>query len=119
MEARRKRSPEERAAIIAELRAPGAKVSAIARKHNVSASLLFRWRKQAGCVTANTGTSPERFVPVKLPAPKSAQLTDLVSHSQPSSRLIEIELIGGRRIRVEPSIDLGLLNRVAEALEGK
>ena len=117
MEARRKRSPEERAAIIAELRTPGAKVSAIARKHNVSASLLFRWRKQAGCVTANTGTSPERFVPVKLPAPMSAHRAAPGAHKEPG--LIEIELIGGRRIRVEPSIDVAVLKRVVEALEGK
>jgi len=32
--------------IVAELLAPGALVSAIARKHNVAVSLLFRWRKQ-------------------------------------------------------------------------
>ena len=107
VDARRRRSPEEKQAIVAELLTPGASVSAIARKHNVASSLLFRWRKQYA-----DGTPPSlakrSFVPVVV-APKIA----------PPSGQMEIELVGGRRIRIDSSIDPALLKRVVEALEGR
>jgi len=35
------------------------------------------------------------------------------------SGLIEIELVGGRRIRVDGTVDTGVLKRVIDALEGQ
>ncbi|WP_291696212.1 transposase [Bradyrhizobium sp.] len=41
-------SDEEKLAIVRETAQPGAKVSAVARKHGIVTGLLFRWRVQFG-----------------------------------------------------------------------
>ena len=46
-DARRRWSEEEKQAIVAEAAFPGANVSAIARRHGMKPSLLFRWRRKA------------------------------------------------------------------------
>ena len=45
---RRTFNDEQRRAIVAETQAPGATVSAVARKHGVVTSMVFRWRAQMG-----------------------------------------------------------------------
>jgi transposase-like protein len=45
---RRQFSDEEKRAMVAETQAPGATVSAVARRHGVVTSVLFRWRAQQG-----------------------------------------------------------------------
>ena len=115
MATRRRWTPAEKRSIMAELLVPGARASAIARKHGVSPSLLFRWRKQfadkAGC-----GASRQNFVPVMLPPPRPIETLAAPQASSPS---IEIELACGRRVKIGEGADLGFLKRVIEALEGK
>jgi len=106
MDARRRRSREEKRAIVAELLMPGASVSAIARKHNVASSLLFRWRKQHGDARAENTT--KSFVPVVVAVPKPV-----------TASAIEITLVNGRQIKVDQSVDPTVLKRVVEALEGR
>lgn len=45
---RRQFSDEEKRAMVMETEAPGATVSAVARRHGVATSMLFRWRAQQG-----------------------------------------------------------------------
>ena len=47
LERRRRWSDSEKARITEETFAPGAKVSEVARKHGVSRSLIFAWRREA------------------------------------------------------------------------
>ena len=116
MDARRRRSPEEKQAIVAELLVPGASVSVIARKHNVAASLLFRWRKHF--TDKPKPHSPgQSFVPIMLPAPQAVVGENCTA--QASAGKIEIELANGRRIRVDQSVDPLALKRVIDALEGQ
>jgi transposase len=115
MDARRQRSPEEKQAIIAELLAPGASVSAIARKHNVAASLLFRWRKQFS-EKSKPHSSGRDFVPVMLPAPQAAAAAPCAP--APLGK-IEIALTNGRCIWIDQGVDLTLLKRVIDVLEGQ
>jgi transposase-like protein len=69
-DARRRRTRAEKEAIVAELNASGDTVSAMARKHNIAASLLFRWRREMGAKNGAGKAKPDRsFVPVALPAP--------------------------------------------------
>ncbi|AYR24479.1 IS3 family transposase [Herbaspirillum rubrisubalbicans] len=53
-ERRRRRTPQEKIAIVQETLAPGASVSAVARRHGVNANQVFGWRKQyqEGSLTA-------------------------------------------------------------------
>ena len=44
VERRRRWTPEQKAALIAEVEAEGGHVSMVARRHGISASLLYNWR---------------------------------------------------------------------------
>jgi len=46
-ETRRKWSDAEKQAIVAAAAQPGANISAVARRHGIKPSLLFRWRRLA------------------------------------------------------------------------
>jgi transposase-like protein len=43
VERRRRWTPEQKAALIAEVEAEGGRVSMVARRHGISASLLYNW----------------------------------------------------------------------------
>ncbi len=103
-EPRRKTWPKEfKAAVIAETFAPGANVSAIARRHGVSLGLVHYWRKCArdGGFSGTTDDAP-RFIPVVPTQPGS-------------SGTITIEVYGVL-VRLEGAIDESNLGKVLSAL---
>jgi transposase len=61
-EPRRQWSDEEKARIVSESFAPGANISAVARRHGISGGLLHKWRGQARQAAA--ATAP--FIPIAL-----------------------------------------------------
>jgi transposase len=111
-ETRRRWSRAEKLAVVAET--AGASVSAVARKHGIASSLVFRWCRGLGgggkMLKPGDGTA---FIPVALPAPVVAPVTAAV----PGGGVIEIELVGGCRVRVDASVDLNALKRVITVLE--
>lgn len=107
---RRHWSRAEKLAIVEEaLRATN--VSAVARRHGIKPSLLFRWKKQYGTPAGGEASSPA-FVPVALPAPASP-----APPPPEHTGSIEIDLRTGRRVRVDAHIDLAVLKRIIEVLE--
>jgi transposase len=112
-ETRRKWTAVERKQIVAETEASS--VSSVARKHGVAASLVFRWRREAGIAgKKSAGKRASAFVPVALPA-----LTHAASVAGADRGLIEIELAGGRRLRVSGPVETEALRRVIAVLEGR
>lgn len=63
---RRTWSDEEKAAIVAESDRPGASISAVARRHGLSASQLFTWRRLARLAERHDDRTRVRFVPAML-----------------------------------------------------
>src|ERR1700730_13121278 len=65
VERRRRWSRQDKARIIEETLAPGARVSEVARRHGISASLVFTWRRQS---RANQEPAPvvPRFAAVRI-----------------------------------------------------
>ncbi|GBF26859.1 hypothetical protein MnTg02_01901 [bacterium MnTg02] len=109
VETRRRWSRAEKLAIVEEaLR--GTNVSAVARRHGIKPSLLFRWKKQYGAPAGGEAPSPA-FVPLALPAPASPAPPPEHTGS------IEIDLRTGRRVRVGTRVDLAALKRIIEVLE--
>jgi transposase len=133
-ETRRRWSREEKRAIVAEAMRPGASVSAVARRHGLHSSLLFRWRREyadAGGEVADAKPDTPTFVPIALPAPASGGPAQPESDGSvaPSSErephrpsqdgsAIEIDLRNGRRLRVAATVDTAALKRVIDILEG-
>lgn len=114
-ETRRVRSDDEKRAIIAEASTGYRNVSAVARRHGIKPSLLFRWKKQFSDGAVVQRAPAPSFVPVTvaLPSPQTKS-NERSCHSQ---NLIEIEIAGGRKLRVGADIDIGALKRIVAALE--
>lgn len=106
---RRAWSDEETSAILAAAAATTTTISAVARRHGVHASLLFRWRRAAERAKQQI---PPTFVPLALPAPTTPS-------PAAAAGLIEVELAGGHRVRVEPGADPALLRNVIATLLGR
>ncbi len=130
VERRRRWSEDEKARITQESFAAGAKVSDVARKHGVSRGLIFSWRKEARVDGFAVPAAP-RLVPVHVAAP-SPLPSGVVTHepvvqTPPQSArfigrksgLIEIDLGGGKRIRVDANVDADALGRVLDVLGRK
>ena len=117
---RRRWSEDEKQAIIGEALQPDVNVSAVARRHGIKPSLLFRWRK-----LAQREAKPEptpAFLPVSLTAPLKSGETSCKGCADDASAAdsrIEIELANGRRVRVGFGADLGALKRILDIVEGR
>src|SRR6266568_117442 len=88
----RKRWPEAvKRQIVAETRTPGASVSVVARRHDVNANQVFRWRRQ---YEVGASDRDGRLVPVRVQPMAAA-----------AGGAIEIELVSGARVRVSGAVD--------------
>jgi transposase len=131
-EKRRQYSVEEKLRVLSEARVPGACVSAVARRHGLRPSQVFKWRRLAalGVIGVPGASELPSFVAIEVaasegegfeaaPVSASAVLeTPRESVDAPPVRtgLIEIDLGCGRRVRVDRDVDLGALRRVLDAL---
>ena len=142
---RRCRSDAEKVRIVEETLAAGASVSVVARRHDVNANQVFKWRRQYGsgelvredvthqdvpCKTSGHGAG---LVPVgvigdggrvcSLAEPYTrlapAQQREPRSSARPTQRpgLIEFDLRGGSRIRMEAGVDAEVLQQVLALIE--
>jgi len=103
VERRRNWSDEEKLAILKETTAPGAVVSAVARRHGIGTGQLYTWRKQLlrGAMAG--------FVPVEL------------TSSSPSAKAGEpgrIEVRGrcGLTVLIDSEVDRAALKQVLDVL---
>jgi len=120
-ERRRRWSYDEKVRLVEETLQAGETVCGVARRHGVAHSLLFTWRRQARQGRLG-GDAVPALVPVEItpaPAPASISTSQLAS-SPPAPRarsgIIEIELGGGCRVRVDRDVDGEALQRVLELL---
>ena len=91
---KRRRWPEAlKRELVAALLEPGASVSIVARRYDVNANQLFKWRRQFAGVSGGLSTEPLRLLPVEI-APTTAQMAEarggqsiLPGHRRARSRL--------------------------------
>ena len=116
-ERRRRWNSEQKAAIVSETAQPGASVAEIARRHGISRSLLYSWRREALARSDVAAGLPE-LVPVVI-AGGAPELPPTEDRRKPSSRAggtIEIALPGAVRVRVCGKIEERTLRTVLAAL---
>ncbi len=99
-------SQSEKLLIVSEAVAPGASICAVARRHNLSSSLLYRWIKSFKAVEP---VPKPAFVPIALAPPAVAVAR--------TNGMIEVVLANGRILRIGADIDMAVLKRIAAALE--
>jgi|SRR5450432_2592293 transposase len=122
LERRRRWSQDDKTRIVEETLVPGAKVTEVARRNGVAASVVFTWRRQARTVE-KVGPC---FTPVQITAADTGGETAKLPSGNdgrmrlvPTARtgLIEIDLGNRRRIRVDAQVDPEALARVLDVLE--
>ena len=108
---RRRWSDERKGRIVAESYAPGAIVSEVARRHEMSPQHLFAWRKaRAGGLPLPVDADP-MFVPIVTTMPAMG----MAARSMTSGS-ITIE-VAGAIVRAEPGADLRWLANVLRAVK--
>ena len=118
---RRRWSEEDKRRLVAETIGPGATVHGVARRHGVSPSQLFAWRK-----LYRVGAGLERAVPA-LPSVPGFAAVEIAPATPPSvadvvpapSGLIELELAGGDRVRISGAPDPAVVAAALRALAGR
>jgi transposase len=112
---RRSWTREQKQTILTAAKNPATTVSAVARRHGIAPSLLFRRRREALDAERAAALPPQpAFVPLCLPGPVSAD-----SCERTQCGIIEIELATGHRLRADASVDIGVLRTLIEALVGR
>src|SRR4029077_17031550 len=108
---RRRWSDEDKGRIVAESYAPGAVVSEVARRHDLTPQHLFAWRKAArdGHLALPAEEAP-LFVPVAV------GLREMTRTAQAAAASITIE-IAGTVVRAERGVDMGWLTEVLRAVK--
>jgi transposase len=130
VERRRRYSVEQKLAVLTEATAPGANMSEVARRHGLVPAQVYKWRRLAelGVIGVPGASELPSFVAVEitkdvpsLPAPvpevRPAAVNDAPRRRRrKKAGLIEIELEGGRRVRVDRDVDAAALGRVLDVL---
>ena len=111
---RREWSPEQKAAILAESYAGTSSVCDVARRHGLTPTQLFTWRRAARGQAAGVADQNPEFVPAVLEAPISSP-----KEEQPP---VEAEpLIGfdldGASVWICPGADVGMVTAIIRALK--
>ena len=127
VERRRKWTAEEKVALLAEVEAAGGKVAVVARRHQVSESLLYNWRSAWKAAAGLLRTAePTEFVPLGVIGREDDDRPPLLAapadaRSPERSRrtgMIEVELPSGARVRVDAFVSEKALRRVLRAMKG-
>jgi transposase len=130
-ETRRRWSEAEKQAVVAEAEQPGVNISAVARRHGIKPSLLFRWRRLARDGGDRQSTPALIPVTLALPAPVTPALgaaagadappasPPTAASPEPDTQRIEIALGNGRVVRVGAGIDVDSLRCILDAADGR
>jgi transposase len=109
----------EKLSIMREAFQPGAIPAEIMRRHGITSSLFYTWRKRF------LAAAPAGFMPVRVAEPAEAKIT-LGSTNSPPSRgpddahnaAIEIKTQDGTTVRINGAVDARILNAVLKAVCG-
>jgi transposase len=123
--ARRRWTLEEKRRIVSESHGGRREVSATARRHGLSGSQLFTWRRLAR--EGRLGDEVAALVPVEIAAPaadspatieeRGHDATAAFPRASKNTGLIVIEVGNGCRIRVDGDFDAEALGRVIDVLD--
>ncbi len=110
------RSLEEKQAILADARASGGSVAAIARKYGVNANLIFAWMRleEQGLLQARTRSAPPKLLAVTV-VPEPTTEPEPAATVSPREH-VEIVLSDGICVRVHGAVPTEQIDRVLRLL---
>jgi transposase len=118
---RRKYSAAEKREIVEETLQPGSSVAIIAQRHGINANQVFFWRRlhRQGLLSGAAGTPPP-LLPVNITtptlAPTQRAIAPTPARESTGQGSIEIEFVGGQRLRIQGRVDRTTLSRVIDLL---
>jgi transposase len=126
VERRRRFTAEQKLAVLAEVSCRDANISAVARRHGLLPSQVYKWRRLAelGVIAIAGASELPSFMAVQVAAdaeaPRSSpQVCDTADRQRkrgmPAGRM-EIVLADGRCVRVDRDVDTDALQRVMQVL---
>jgi transposase len=116
---RRKRSKQERRAIVEETLAPGVSVARVARAHGVNANQVFHWRKLYREGRLTEVSAGAALIPVRVTdRADSVRPVAVAAHPvKPAAGIIRIEA-GRAWVAIEGAADPATVRVVLECLLG-
>lgn len=99
---RRRWSRDVKRQLVAETLEPGSSVSIVARRHDVNANQLFKWRHELAGPIPTAALVPVAVTPEPTTGPVAGK-PSMVPKSAPGR--IEIVLSGRVRVRIEGAVD--------------
>ena len=102
-ERRRRWSDDEQRTILAAAFRPGAIVTEVARRFEVSTSMIYKWRREALATKSEMAFVPAVVVPEPVPA-------------RSSGSAIVVDLAGGTRLTIDGQASAALVGAVLRAL---
>lgn len=97
--------------ICVQTRLAGVSVSQVARRYDVNANQVFNWLKDPKFAAQPADVDGGRFLPVEIVEPARSDATPLDVLSE-----IEIELVGGHRLKIIGTYDPESLARLIRGL---
>jgi transposase-like protein len=128
-EARRNFRLTDERRIVAEASAPSVSVSAVARRYGIAPRLVFRWKRELAAAQGQIAAEPVFLSVAVSDSDGAAKATSAGEESRgaPSTAPlvaeqatpdIEVELVGGRRLRFAKDIDPQTVHAMVALLEG-
>lgn len=105
-------SDEEKREICGQTRVPGVSVSQVARRYNANTNLVFTWLRNPRFAPGDPPEATSTFLPVEIIAERSCP--EPVAPAVENR--IEIDLVGGHRLRITGSFDPEALARLIRGL---
>lgn len=127
VERRRRWSVADKLRIVAEADEPGARVAEVARRHEISRSILWAWRKQARAGRLITSDLPA-FLPVVVDAVNAVDAPIATAGAPPAASVpadtpsppgqlaITITLANGTRLEISAALSLPALSCIIGSL---
>ena len=106
-ERRRRWTDEQKRAIVAASLEPGAVVADVARRAEVGADQIYRWRQQ---FDRSDGFAQVLIAPPEVPSAKAA------NDAACTEPVIEVEFVGKARVRIPGSVSAQLAAWIIKAL---
>lgn len=103
-ERRRRCSETTKRAVLEAAFAPGAVVIEVARQHEISTSLIYRWRQEAMAAVTGPALAPAILIDEETPATPC------------QDPVIVVELAGGARANIKADASPGLVAATLRAL---
>ena len=117
VERRRRWSSEEKLEILREASAPGSSVGAVARRHDISRSQIYQWRRafRAGRLRSESYAVVD-FLPVEV-CDGSGDGVPSTDETPSPGIMISIELRHGRTLRLPSTLACHEIRRLVAAVE--